>query len=66
MLKLYCLSIVLGVISVIMTKTGEGKLLILAIALIFAVFIALSAMLYGKQHYHSAEDGASDTKEDTK
>jgi len=65
-LILYCLSIVLGVISVIMTKTGEGKLLILAIALIFAVFIALSAMLYGKQHYHSAEDGASDTKEDTK
>ena len=49
-LILYCLSIVLGVISVIMTKTGEGKLLILAIALIFAVFIALSAMLYSKQH----------------
>ena len=62
-LILYCLSIVLGVISVIMTKTGEGKLLILAIALIFAVFIALSAMLSGKKNNARSEDASGDKKE---
>jgi len=50
-LILYCLSIVLGVISVIMTRTGEGKLLILAVAIIFAVLIALSVMMHGKAHH---------------
>jgi multisubunit Na+/H+ antiporter MnhG subunit len=60
-LILYCLSAILGVISVMLTKTGELKAIIVAFAIILSFSVALGVMAYGKNH-HIDENEASDKK----
>ena len=50
-LILYCLSAILGVMSVMLTKTGEAKTIIVAFAVLLSFSIALGVMAYGKNHH---------------
>ena len=53
-LILYCLNIVFGVISVLMATTGESKLIILALSVTVAFFVAVSVMIHGKTHSNNS------------
>ncbi|MBQ7624465.1 MAG: undecaprenyl/decaprenyl-phosphate alpha-N-acetylglucosaminyl 1-phosphate transferase [Clostridia bacterium] len=65
-LILYCLSAILGVISVMLTKTGEEKSIIVAFAVILSFSIALGVMAYGKSHHLDEPEDPREQKEEKK